>query len=83
MTAAVFATMTAHHVPRRQPPPPERSPEERARAAAERAARRGESVPPPETFLGRRTVPPEPLPITGNLWHPAPTLTQYYFDNPR
>ena len=25
----------------------------------------------------------EPLPITGNLWHPAPTLTQYYFDNPR
>ena len=25
----------------------------------------------------------EPLPITGNLWHPAPTLTQYYFENPR
>ncbi|MEJ1160610.1 ABC transporter substrate-binding protein [Prosthecomicrobium sp. N25] len=22
----------------------------------------------------------EPLPITGNLWHPAPTLTQFYFD---
>ena len=22
------------------------------------------------------------MPITGNLWHPAPTLTQYYFDNP-
>ena len=21
----------------------------------------------------------EPLPITGNLWHPAPTLTQWYF----
>jgi peptide/nickel transport system substrate-binding protein len=25
----------------------------------------------------------EPLPITGNLWHPAPTLTQFYFENPR
>jgi peptide/nickel transport system substrate-binding protein len=22
----------------------------------------------------------EPLPIAGNLWHPAPTLTQWYFD---
>ena len=20
------------------------------------------------------------IPITGNLWHPAPTLTQWYFD---
>lgn len=24
----------------------------------------------------------EPIPITGNLWHPAPTLTQWYFDRP-
>jgi peptide/nickel transport system substrate-binding protein len=22
------------------------------------------------------------IPITGNLWHPAPTLTQWYFDKP-
>jgi peptide/nickel transport system substrate-binding protein len=22
------------------------------------------------------------IPITGNLWHPAPTLTQWYFDRP-
>jgi peptide/nickel transport system substrate-binding protein len=22
------------------------------------------------------------LPIAGNLWHPAPTLTQWYFDKP-
>jgi peptide/nickel transport system substrate-binding protein len=22
----------------------------------------------------------EPIPIAGNLWHPAPTLTQWYFD---
>ena len=49
-------------MPRRHSTPPERSPEERARAAAERAARRGEDGPPPETFLGRRTTPPEPAP---------------------
>ena len=47
-------------MPRRHSKSPERSPEERARAAAERAARRGETAPPPETFLGRRTAPPEP-----------------------
>lgn len=23
------------------------------------------------------------IPITGNLWHPAPTLTQWYFDKPQ
>ena len=49
-------------MPRRHSKSPERSPEERARAAAERAARRGETAPPPETFLGRRTAPPEPTP---------------------
>jgi uncharacterized YceG family protein len=54
--------MSGQHVPRRQSKSPERSPEERARAAAERAARRGETAPPPETFLGRRTAPPEPEP---------------------
>ena len=54
--------MPGQHVPRRHSTNPERSPEERARAAAERAARRGESAPPPETFLGRRTAPPEPAP---------------------
>jgi UPF0755 protein len=54
--------MTGHNVPRRHSTPNERSPEERARAAAERAARRGETAPPPETFLGRRTAPPEPAP---------------------
>jgi uncharacterized YceG family protein len=54
--------MSGQHVPRRHSKSPERSPEERARAAAERAARRGETAPPPETFLGRRTAPPEPEP---------------------
>src|SRR4051794_18427625 len=55
--------MTGHLVPRRNPTPPERSPEERARAAAERAARKGDAPPPPpETFLARRTAPPEPAP---------------------
>jgi uncharacterized YceG family protein len=54
--------MTWQYVPRRHSTPPERSPEERARAAAERAARRGESAPPPETFVGRQTTPPEPAP---------------------
>jgi uncharacterized YceG family protein len=49
-------------VPRRHSTPPDRSPEERARAAAERAERRGETAPPPETFLARRTAPPEPAP---------------------
>ena len=59
------ATMGTQHVPRRQPTPPERSPEERARAAAERAARRGESAPAPGDVPRPRTVPPEPLPVTG------------------
>jgi UPF0755 protein len=55
--------MPGHLVPRRNSTPPERSPEERARAAAERAARKGDAPPPPpETFLARRTAPPEPAP---------------------
>jgi UPF0755 protein len=54
--------MPGQHVPRRHSKSPQRSPEERARAAAERAARRGETAPPPETFLARRTAPPEPEP---------------------
>ncbi len=54
--------MTWQYVPRRDSTNPERSPEERARAAAERAARRGESAPPPETFVGREAMPPEPTP---------------------
>jgi peptide/nickel transport system substrate-binding protein len=44
----------------------------------------GISRPMPKYALINRDIKNvfEPIPITGNLWHPAPTLTQWYFDRP-